>query len=556
VSSSNNGNSALMDSPTTTTRNVVAVLSMLHESPLRNSATRCFRSRPVLRWTLERLGRARRVDSVVVLCWEDQLEDVFPIAEDMRADVLAKGPRCPIPELDAVSAARRWADGWRGGLLATCEFDRGFHAGYAEEIAGELDTASVLLVDPAAGLIDPALVDSLIVHANEHTSPEICFMPAAPGLTGTLLRRPLLKRLAAARAHAGPLLHYAPDVVSREPLAGESCAPAPTSVVRSTDRFTLDSDRQIERIAAATFALNGQLIASSADNIVARMRDLERLDSTPREVVIELNTARASSPIYWPGRHHKIDRPQMTLHRVQRMFDELAASADDARVTIAGVGDPLLTRDLLFRVIERARQAEIGVHVETDLLDGDVTALAASEVDVVSVHVPAMTPPTYAAVMGADRYAGVLENIRTFVAERARRGRGLPILVPTFTKCRDNLGEMEAWYDQWLRAVGSAIITGPSDFSGQIPVVAVADMAPPRRRPCNRLWSRMVVHSDGNVVACEQDFAGRKVLGNVDEMTLQEVWKARLAPLRADHRSGDVAAAHPLCGGCREWHRP
>jgi radical SAM protein with 4Fe4S-binding SPASM domain len=167
-----------------------------------------------------------------------------------------------------------------------------------------------------------------------------------------------------------------------------------------------------------------------------------------------------------------------------------------------------------------------------------------------------MMPQTNAAVMGVDRYAGVLENIRTFVAERARRGRGLPILVPTFTKCRENLAEMEAWYDQWLRAVGSAVITGPSDFAGQIPDVAVADMAPPRRRACNRLWSRMVVHSDGNVVACEQDFAGRKVLGNVDDMTLQEAWKARLAPLRAAHRAGDVATAHPLCGGCREWHRP
>jgi radical SAM protein with 4Fe4S-binding SPASM domain len=66
----------------------------------------------------------------------------------------------------------------------------------------------------------------------------------------------------------------------------------------------------------------------------------------------------------------------------------------------------------------------------------------------------------------------------------------------------------------------------------------------------------MVVHSDGNVVACEQDFAGRKVLGNVDETTLQEVWKARLAPLRVSHRTGAVATAHPLCAGCREWHRP
>src|SRR4051812_21238421 len=116
-----------MEQSATATRNVAAVLSLLHEGPLRNSATRCFRRGPVVRRTRERASRARRLASAVGLCWDDQGEDVFPIAEDLRADVLAKGARCAIPDLDAVNAARRWAGGWRGGLLAACEFDRGFH---------------------------------------------------------------------------------------------------------------------------------------------------------------------------------------------------------------------------------------------------------------------------------------------------------------------------------------------------------------------------------------------------------------------------------------------
>jgi radical SAM protein with 4Fe4S-binding SPASM domain len=244
----------------------------------------------------------------------------------------------------------------------------------------------------------------------------------------------------------------------------------------------------------------------------------------------------------------------MPLDRAFRLIDELANSADDARLTIAGVGDPLLSDDL-FPVIERARRGGLAVHVETDLVSGDVAGLARSDADVVTVHVPALTPQTYAAMMGTDFYSTVLENVRTFLTERAQRGRGVPILVPTFTKCRDNLGEMEPWYDQWLRAVGSAVIVGPSDHAGQIPDVAVADMAPPGRRACGRLWSRMIVQSDGHVVACEQDFRGRNPLGNVDELSAGEIWRNRLAGLRADHRSGQFTT-HPLCGTCREWNRP
>jgi radical SAM protein with 4Fe4S-binding SPASM domain len=534
---------------------VTAVLSMLHEPAARNSATRLFRGKPVLRWTMERLARASRVSSVAIVCWEDQLQAVLPVAEVQWADVLAKGPRTALPEIESVVASRRWADGWRGGLLGTCEFDRGFHAGWFEEVAKKLGSDALLLVDPSAGLIDAALIDDLVEHAEDHSKVELCFMPAAPGLSGALLRLPLLTRLAAAKTHPGRLLHYTPDVLSREMLAGEACAPVPTSVARTTDRFTLDSDRQVERISAATFALNGQLISSPAEDLVARMRDRDRVDAMPREVVLELNTARATRPVNWPGRYHTVSRPDLSLETAARLFAELGSAADDVRLTIGGMGDPLLSGDLL-PIVEAARAAGIAaIHLETDFVTGDVAGLARADVDVVSVHVPAITPETYARMMGVDTYAAVLENVRAFITERARRGRGVPILAPTFPKCRDNLAEMEAWYDQWLRAVGAAVITGPSDYAGQIPDAAVADMSPPRRRPCSRLWSRAVIRSNGGVVACEQDFAGRNVLGNVNETTLAEIWQNRMAALRADHRAGRYAG-HALCGACREWDRP
>ena len=52
-------------------------------------------------------------------------------------------------------------------------------------------------LDPLTDLwLDSADVDSLIDHADEHPDVELFFMPAAAGLTATLLRMPLLKRLA------------------------------------------------------------------------------------------------------------------------------------------------------------------------------------------------------------------------------------------------------------------------------------------------------------------------------------------------------------------------
>lgn len=535
--------------------NTVAILSMLHE-PACGSARRLFRGREVLAWTLQRLSRAVRLQSKVVLCWDEQAEEAASVAGQWGARVVAKGPRAQVATMQAISAAQRWSDGWRGGLLATCRFDLGFHGPWHEELAAELAADAVVLVEPSAGLVDPELIDGLIAHAEAHPSRELCFMQVAPGLGGVLLRRSLLKRLAEANAHPGRLLHYFDDQLGKEPIATDACAPVPTPVARSRDRFTLDSDRQAARIAGATEPLNGQLAASRAEELVQRMGASDTVDVLPREIVLELNTTRASKPVFWPGELLAIERPDFSRGLAEQLFGQMSL-LDETRLTLAGVGDPLCCPSF-FEIVDLAHSAGLAIHVETDLLDVSpetINRLGGCGIDVISIHLPALSPQTYAAVMGRDGYAGVLENIRQLLLGRRGNGSSIPIVVPIFTKCRQNLGQMEAWYDQWLRAVGSAVIRGPSCFGGQVPDVAVADMCPSRRRPCGRLNSRIMVLSDGRLVSCEEDVTGRQVMGHLADGNLSEIWRKRFEALRDDHRK-EKLDLHPLCGTCREWHRP
>ncbi len=530
---------------------------MLHEPAENCSANRLFRTQPVLRWTLDRLARSQRLGTIAVICWEDQLEAVYPVAADERAYVLAKGPRIALPEIEAIAAAQRWAVGWRGGLLSTCDFDLGFYAPYVLEVVHELGSDAVLLVDPSSGLIDPELIDGMIEHASAHADLELTFSPAAAGLGGALLRPSLVRKLAEAKGHPGKLLHYLPDPLSREPLAGDGCAPTPRSAARTLHRFKLDSDRQIARVAGAMSTLNGHLISSGAEDLVAKSHAYGATDVLPREVVVELNTKRATRPVFWPGSYQHIERGELGVERAKRLFDELA-ELDDTRITFGGVGDPLLSPDLP-AIVEAAQDAGLrALHVETDLFGVDeeqVARLVDSGVDVVSAHLPALTSETYAVVMGVDGYRDVLENIRTFVTRRQERGTSLPVLAPLFVKCRQNLAEMGGWYDQWLRAVGSAVISGPSNFAGQAEDVSSADLAPPRRRSCARLASRITVLCSGAVVSCEQDVLGRQVMGHLDADSIKTIWQKRFGALRADHGKSQWSK-HALCGACTDWHRP
>jgi radical SAM protein with 4Fe4S-binding SPASM domain len=206
--------------------------------------------------------------------------------------------------------------------------------------------------------------------------------------------------------------------------------------------------------------------------------------------------------------------------------------------------------------LDRCQQIHT-VGLETDLIDVSeqtLRAIVEGSIDVVSVHLPAMTRSTYESIMGIDSIVQVIENIKKLILIRQSRGKGTPIIVPTFTKLSSNLAEMEQWYDTWLGAVGSAVIVGPSDYAGKMPDLSVAQMAPPLRKPCRRIESRLTVWSDGSISMCEQDAFSQFSIGKIGETSLESVWKTRLKGIRDSHRCGSGLPV--LCQSCQEWHRP
>jgi hypothetical protein len=186
--------------------NAIAICSLLGESPHANSVTRRFRGEPVLRHTLRRVRRTEALGAIVVIHWDDQSADLALIDGVTLSNA---GPRRPLATFDAITAALRWCDGWRGGLLGTAACDRGFDAATVGARMREHAADAVILVDPAAALVDPDGLSRLIAAAAGKRV--FYFNHAPPGLGGALLKRAYVDHLAATKGHAGRQLHYAPD---------------------------------------------------------------------------------------------------------------------------------------------------------------------------------------------------------------------------------------------------------------------------------------------------------------------------------------------------------
>lgn len=539
----------------------VVVVSLLHEGAKDNSATRRFRGRPVLTSTLARtLSGVGWDHGITLVCWADQAAAVAEATAGLsgvtRVDA---GPRQKSVSIDTVAAALRWSDGWRGGLHATCWFDRGFSARATLSAIEAAGAGAAILVDPSAGLLDGELLSGLLRHAEQNADRWLVFLPAAPGLGAVLLRKEVVEDLVKLGTHPGRALHYLPDHYAHDPIATPAAGPVPVPAARTLRRFTLDSGPQLALLERVTRHLSDEQLARlDAESLVRLVEGDSALAPLPRDLRIELTCRRHTRPLYLPPAPQ---RGELAPERWRAVLDPLAPAEVDGlsspvRVTFAGAGDPLLYEGLPELIAHAARNG-VPTCVETDLLgvsDARLAELARSPLDVLLVHLPAATAATYAAVMGADRLGEALANLARFL--ELRGGSGTPIVVPHFTKLRQNLAEMEAWYDHYLKALGSAVVEGPQHFAGA--AHALADMAPPTRTTCRRLSSRLQLLSDGTAAQCDLDVEpGPRAVGACTETPVEAIWNSSpaLQSLRAAHRAGSYSL-NVLCSGCREWHRP
>jgi len=243
--------------------------------------------------------------------------------------------------------------------------------------------------------------------------------------------------------------------------------------------------------------------------------------------------------------------------------------SDDALLVLGGFGDPL--RHPSFADILRTIRDEsdighsvYGLAVRTtgvDLTPDIIRTMIECGVDVLDIILDAWSGDLYSQLQHPGDPAKapldpILAAINQVAEVRAEFGSVHPIVVPEFTKSRDNVHELDEFHDGWIRRIGTVMIGATSTFAGQFEDRRVIDMAPAARSACKRLSSRCVVLADGRVTPCDQDINGRLSMGRLPDQTLDELWLGTsYAELRRVHRNGRPDGLS-LCGKCSEWHRP
>ncbi len=526
---------------------------------------------PVLRRTVQRLARVRQLAGIHVLCPPAQhgrcvrlLDDSGALVHPCQADPPLWGR--------LVQSARKWSlDGWRGGIGGTTSFDE-----YADcrvfaewlRAAGPSQIDAVLVVPPAAPLLDPDLADRMIDHRRNATEcVRMVFTQSPPGVAGILLDVELIHELAEKRIPLGWLFAYQPDHPRKDLVFLDGCLEVPAELRHATGRLVADTQRAMGTITEL-LAAHDSLDLAGLGRWLGR-REREVVEPLPRELEIELTTDDPYPEALLRPRGARVPaRGPIDPATVRRAVDEIVRF-DDALVVLGGFGDPL-GHPRLADVLGAVRGAgprgggPFGLAVRTTgagLNEAHTELLIDQGVDVLMVTLDAWTPDRYGQLQSpADPAGASLEQVRRRmerVGERCRdRGSARPIVLPEMTKARDNVDELEAFHDGWLRRLGAVCIGGFSHHAQQVEDRSVIRMAPAHREPCRRLRNRCLLLADGLLTICDQDLRGAHALGSLADATLEELWSGEhFSRIRGEHRAGRMGDL-PLCARCDEWHRP
>lgn len=510
----------------------------------------------VLRRTVRRVKASSRISGVHVIVPTTQRPAVTDLLNGLDA-VVETCDDPPPPWNGMVRAARKWSlSGWRGGPLGTCWFDECMNPPVLAALAAREAADAVTVIPAGACLFDPQVLDESLVHFEKLIDPQpFGFSQAPPGLATVVVRTTFLHDLTRANHWLGRLFTYRPDNPVTDVITKECCLRLPDLLVTTAARLIADNARSAALIARCIERAGEN---ADAERLCTDIRANERTnaDSMPQEIEIELTTRDqlAASPMRPRG--DVIGRSgDMDLSVLERLVGDLG-DRDDVNVVLGGFGEPLLHPQFA-RAVQVVRESGVlGIAVRTNALaldDAACQAIVDARVDVVSPMLDAADAAAYRRLHGFDGYETAMSGIERLAG--ARGAGGVPILIPELVKVRDNLDQMEAFFDGWLRRTGWACIAGFNHGAGQRESLAVRSMAPPTRTPCRRLWTRTLVLADGAVMACDQDFRGRHPLGHIRDVTLPQIWTCdAAAALRESHLNATYS--HPLCPTCDDWHRP
>lgn len=209
------------------------------------------------------------------------------------------------------------------------------------------------------------------------------------------------------------------------------------------------------------------------------------------------------------------------LESFERIMNEAAQHSLQA-VNFGFLGECLLNPDLI-KMINMASLAgilDIRLITNGTLVDFETAnKLLDSPLTLLSFSIDAGTAETYKAIKGKDYFAQLLNTVKYIHTRKKELGKDLPLIRASFYPSPESAGEREEFLSKFEPYVDFVDFQRFQNLRGtekkQIKI------------NCRSPFCRMAIFANGDVAPCCNFFSKKLIAGNINNMTLGEIWNSK-----------------------------
>ena len=277
----------------------------------------------------------------------------------------------------------------------------------------------------------------------------------------------------------------------------------------------------------------------------------------PRRVTLELTNHCNLNCTFCPRRLMEKHQGYMDTGLAKRLLDEMAAHLPVTLVPFFR-GESLLHPDWA-EILAYAKNVGIGpVQLTSNgvcLNEEAAHELLDLEIDFISFSMDTSESALYEQTRKGGHYEKVVQNIMRFLEMKQRRGVKLPQVQVSSVATELHRPGLVSFVDYWRPLVDRVRVYIEHSQDGH--PGSITDPLPsfPRRLPCWKPFTDLVIYWDGQVALCNHDWTRGQdnSIGNVARQTIAEVWRSPVYErVRMDHQVGEVSALSP-CDHCDHW---
>lgn len=290
-------------------------------------------------------------------------------------------------------------------------------------------------------------------------------------------------------------------------------------------------------------------------NIESRLTE----HSFPPQLVIE-NTSHCNQLCVHCS-HREMERPKkhMTRELWNKIVEEIGQVSPHTEIWPTFYGEALIMGPELWdriRYADRAGCKNLVLNSNGTLLHrkNHIDEILKSPLKRFILSLDGFTRETYENIRVLGKWDVVYPNVQTLLEEKKKRNQAYPEITCQYSLMDENEHEVEAFRQFW-EGKGAQVKVRPKLEWGAVGTVRSdkLDHETPFRIACPWGNNTMAIHQNGDVVACAVDYEGKHIVGNLNDITVQEAWNRLGETLRSKHRNHQWNDMPDICKGCADW---